>query len=181
VFFKNTKDKWGWLSILFHWLTAFIVVGLFILGLWMVDLTYYDEWYRSAPFMHKSIGVTLFILTVLRIIWRRINEVPEPINTHTDFERKAAGFVHTGLYFLLLAVMLTGYFISTADSRPVDVFGLFKVPAVIHGINNQEDIAGVLHLILASILIGMAVLHGLAAIKHHFINKDRTLKRMFGN
>ena len=177
---KNTKNKWGWISVFIHWIATFTVIGLFFLGLWMVDLTYYDEWYRTAPSLHKSIGVVLFILTALRIVWRNINEIPEPVAGHTDFEIKAARFVHSWLYVLMFAVMVTGYLISTADARPVDVFGFFKVPAIIHGLDSQEDIAGVVHLVLASFLIGVVVLHSSAAIKHHFFNKDKTLKRMFG-
>jgi len=180
VLIKNTKDQWGWISISIHWITAIAVTGLFVLGLWMVDLTYYDEWYRKAPFLHKSVGVILFLLTVFRIIWRNLNEIPKSLAGHTGFEIRAAMIAHAGLYFLMITVMISGYLISTADARPIDVFGVFKVPAIIHGIDKQEDIAGIVHLILASVLIGLVVLHAAAAIKHHFIDKDRTLKRMLG-
>ncbi len=180
VFLKNTKDRWGWGSIFFHWITFFTVTGLFVLGLWMVDLTYYDEWYREAPFLHKSIGVVLFLFTGLRIIWRNAGEIPDPLNEYTAFEIKAARFMHAALYFLLIVVMFTGYLVSTADAYSIDVFGVFKVPAVFYGFESQEDIAGIMHLIIASILIGFVLFHGFVAIKHHLINKDRTLKRMSG-
>jgi len=87
---------------------------------------------------------------------------------------------HLLFYFLLLAIMLSGYLISTADNRPIEVFGWFNVPATITSIQNQEDIAGWVHLILASTLIGLASLHAAAAFKHHFIDRDNTLKRIFG-
>jgi cytochrome b561 len=177
---RNTNSKWGLVSVFVHWISALVVIGLFVLGLWMVDLTYYDEWYRTAPALHKSIGIILFILTVLRLVWRNVNKVPEPIKNHTKLEIGTSRFAHGGLYFLMIAVMTTGYLISTADARPVDVFGIFKVPAIIHSFDKQEDIAGEAHLILASVLIGFSLFHGMAAIKHHVFNKDRTLKRMFG-
>jgi cytochrome b561 len=76
--------------------------------------------------------------------------------------------------------MLSGYLISTADGRAVEVFGWFSIPATLSGLENQEDIAGEIHEWLAFTLIGLVMLHALAATKHHFINRDATLKRMLG-
>ena len=87
---------------------------------------------------------------------------------------------HLLLYLLLLAIMVSGYLISTADNRSIEVFGWFSVPATITDLPKQEDIAGWVHLILASTLIGLVSLHAAAALKHHFIDRDRTLKRIFG-
>jgi cytochrome b561 len=178
--FRNTSDNWGWLAIGFHWISAIIVIGLFILGLWMVELTYYDDWYKTAPFIHKSIGISLFLLSLARLGWRSFNVTPKKIDTHNNFEKKASSYAHALLYIILFCVMLSGYLISTADGRAIEVFNLFQVPAVIQGIKKQEDIAGVVHLTLAIILMSIALVHAGAAIKHHYIDKDRTLKRMFG-
>jgi cytochrome b561 len=76
--------------------------------------------------------------------------------------------------------MFSGYLISTADGRAVDVFDWFSIPATIHGYDNQEDIAGLVHLVLAISLISLVTLHAAAALKHHFIDRDRTLLRMSG-
>lgn len=178
--FRNTSNKWGWMAIAFHWITAITVVSLFTLGLWMVELSYYDDWYKTGPFIHKSIGVTLFFITVARIVWRSINQLPEELETHRELEKKAARIAHITLYIVIFSVMFSGYLISTADGRSVEVFNLFHIPAIIHGIEKQEDIAGVIHFALAIALISIALLHALAAIKHHVIDKDRTLKRMLG-
>jgi cytochrome b561 len=75
---------------------------------------------------------------------------------------------------------LSGYLISTADGRPVDVFGIFTLPATLSGLPNQADTAGDLHLAMAIAVIVLAALHALAALKHHFIDRDRTLRRMLG-
>ena len=144
----------------------------------MVELSYYDDWYKTAPFIHKSIGVSLFFLTIFRLVWRKINTTPDKLTTHTAFEKKSADIAHIALYAVIFCVMLSGYLISTADGRAVDVFNIFQVPAIIHGIDNQEDIAGIVHLSLAISLISIALLHAVAAIKHHFIDKDATLIRM---
>jgi len=177
---RNTETNYGLVSVGIHWLMALIIPGVFALGLWMVDLTYYDAWYKRAPEIHKGIGVLLFLTLVFRVFWRGVNPKPRPEPGLSTFERVAASGAHTTLYLLLFAVMLSGYLISTADGRPIVVFGLFQVPATIAGLPNQADIAGQVHLILAIALVSLAGVHALAALKHHFIDRDGTLVRMLG-
>jgi len=177
---KNNANGWGWTSIAVHWVTAFAIIALFVLGLWMVDLTYYDDWYRQAPYIHKSTGVLLLLLTLFRLAWYYSNQRPKPLDSYSNVERKAAKWVHGLMYLLLFSVMLSGYFISTADGRSIDVFGWFEIPALVLGIKNQEDLAGDIHFVLSVILISMVVVHAAAAMKHHWVDKDPTLKRMLG-
>jgi cytochrome b561 len=177
---KNTITSWGWVSILLHWLSALVIVGLFALGLWMVELTYYDDWYSTAPDIHRSVGVLLLIATVLRLLWRRMNVVPAVLPSHKKWEIKSAHIAHTVMYLLLFAIFISGYLISTADGRSIHVFDWFEIPASLHGIKNQEDIAGEIHFILAVSLISLAVIHAAGALKHHVIDRDNTLKRMLG-
>lgn len=177
---RNTETHYGLVAIGIHWLMALVIPGLFALGLWMVDLTYYDAWYKRAPEIHRGIGVLLFLTLVFRAFWRGLNPKPRPEHSLSAFERMAASGAHTALYLLLFAVMLSGYLISTADGRSIDVFGLFQVPATIAGLPNQADMSGQVHLILAIALVSLAGVHALAALKHHFIDRDRTLVRMFG-
>jgi cytochrome b561 len=124
--------------------------------------------------------VLLFIATLGRLAWRLATGQPRGLPTHAPWERAAARLVHFALYLLLLGVMISGYLISTADGRPVAVFGWFKIPALISGIERQEDIAGLIHLILASVLIALALVHAGGALKHHLFDHDRTLRRMLG-
>jgi cytochrome b561 len=98
--------------------------------------------------------------------------------SHANWEKRLAGAVHGFLYLLLFVLMLSGYLISTADGRAIEVFGLFRVPATLTGIPNQEDLAGVVHQVLGYVLIGLVALHALAALKHHFLDRDGTLRRM---
>ena len=176
---RNTQNSYGWISIILHWLVAVGVTGLFALGLWMVDLGYYDPWYRRAPDIHRSTGVLLFGVMLARLAWRYMN--PRPELSGTALEKQAASLVHRLLYLLIYATMFSGYLISTADGRAIDVFGLFSIPATLSGLQNQEDIAGRIHQLLAFGLIGIAALHALAALKHHFIDRDQTLRRMLGS
>lgn len=177
---KTTPETWGGLTILIHWLTALTVFGMFGLGLWMADLNLYHPWYHKAPELHKSVGILLFLLTCARLLWRLVEGKPRPLASHSHKLQMLAQTVHALLYLLLFSVMVFGYLISTADGRAVDVFNWFSVPATLQGREQQEDIAGVVHLWLAVTLISLVVLHALAAIKHHVFDKDRTLRRMLG-
>lgn len=177
---KNSTTHFGLITVTLHWLVAVTVFGLFALGLWMTELDYYDSWYKQGPWWHKSIGILLFFIIIFRLFWRALTPPPVALISHKPWEIKLAHMAHLLLYFLLLAIMLSGYLISTADNRAIEVFDWFTVPATITSLPNQEDIAGWVHLILASILTGLASLHAVAALKHHFIDRDRTLKRIFG-
>lgn len=176
---KNTEDSYGLVSIALHWLMAISIFSLFGLGLYMVELTYYDAWYKGSLDLHKNIGMTLFVVLMLRIVWRVINITPKNSNeSASKIEVNAAHYGHLALYSLMVFLMLSGYLISTADGRAIDVFGLISIPALPISVANQEDIAGNIHEILAWALILLSAGHALAALKHHFINKNNTLVRI---
>ncbi len=177
---RNTSRRYGIISISLHWIFAIAVYAMFGLGLWMVTLSYYDGWYHQAPELHKSIGVLLIMGLVIRVIWRHISPPPAAPKTHSKFTRISAVAAHITLYALLFALLISGYLISTAEGKPISVFGIFDVPATLADAGSQADIAGVIHLWLAWSVVILSVLHGLAALKHHFIDKDDTLKRMLG-
>lgn len=166
------------MSIILHWVIAVGVIGLFTLGLWMVDLGYYDEYYRIAPHIHKSIGVLLVTLVVLRFIWRLLNVQPVPLASHKRWEVVLARAVHYVFYLILLCMLISGYLITTAEGESLKVFNWFSLPSLVSSVDNLEDYAGDIHEVLAFTLIGLVILHALAALKHHFIDKDSTLKRM---
>ena len=176
---RNTTDAYGRVSILLHWLIAGGTLWLFALGLWMVGLDYYDAWYHRAPALHKSSGVVLLGLMLLRLVWRWGN--PQPRLPGTPLQQGLATVMHRTLYGVLFAVMISGYLVSTADGRPVDVFGLVQLPATLSSIDRQEDIAGVFHKVLAMLMIGLTALHVLAALKHQVIAHDGTLLRMLSS
>ncbi|MCU0834631.1 MAG: cytochrome b [Chromatiaceae bacterium] len=177
---RNTESSYGLIAITLHWLMAIAVVGLFALGLWMVELSYYDPWYQRAPKVHKGAGILLLLTLVLRLVWRLGNPRPRPLPSHSRLAVRTASLTHALLYVLLFAVMLSGYLISTADGRSIDVFGLFQVPATLTGLPNQADVAGDIHLAFAITTLVLSGAHALAALKHHWIDRDRTLLRMLG-
>ncbi len=177
---RNSTRRYGLVSILLHWGVALVVFALFGLGLWMVGLNYYSPWYRTAPDIHKSVGLLLLVVMLLRLLWRVLSPPPPALDSYSTLTRRGAVLGHGLLYLGLFVLMLSGYLISTADGRPISVFGWFSVPALLSGLPGQEDIAGAVHYWLAWALIGLAAVHALAALKHHFIDRDATLKRMLG-
>ena len=161
-----------------HWLTALLIIGLFAVGLWMRSLSYYDPLYQILPFWHKSVGFSLLALVLLRLSVRFFSSVPPALPSHRPWERVLASLTQWLLYGLLLAMFSSGYLIATADDRPASFFGWFEIPVLFSAVANQADVAGLIHESAAWVLISLSVLHGLAALKHHFLDKDVTLKRM---
>jgi cytochrome b561 len=174
---RDTTAGYGLPTRIVHWLMAVAIVGLYVLGLWMVDLNYYSPYYRSAPDLHRSVGMLLLGLLVVRFVWRAFNDKPSDAEL-SAFERFSAAVVHWGFYPLLLALMVSGYLMSTADGRPIEVFNWFSVPALIHD-KPMEKTAGEIHELLADITMVLVLVHMLAALKHHFWDRSRVLARMW--
>ncbi|MCP3750187.1 cytochrome b [Pseudomonas sp. SBB6] len=177
---RNSSSRYGLVSIFLHWGVALAVFGLFGLGLWMMGLDYYSAWRKDAPDLHKSIGLVLLGVMLLRVLWRFVSPPPPAPASHGKLTRLASTAGHGLLYLGLFAVMIAGYLISTADGVGIPVFGLFEVPALVSNLPDQADVAGEIHFYLAWGLVIFAGLHGLAALKHHFIDRDATLIRMLG-
>ena len=176
--FKNTQQGFGLVAKTIHWLVALTTFGLFGLGIWMRDLGYYSDWYQTAPDLHVSFGLLLTLVMLLRLIWRRVSPPPPPLANQQPWEHLSAKIVHLALYLLLFAILASGYLIVAADGESLAIFGwvVVPVPAVLFA--NQQDIAGWLHEYLAWAVMGIAALHALGALKHHFVDGDDTLKRM---
>lgn len=173
----NAKAEYSLLAKLFHWLSAVMALGLFALGLWMVDLTYYHDWYQRAPELHISIGVCLALLTILRVLYRSIYSYPAPLPAGR-VQMLASKLVHIGMYLLMFVVYVSGYLVVTAEGEPVPVFAVVNVPAVFTSHNNLQDTAGAVHEWATYLLMALAGVHALAALYHHFWMKDGTLSRM---
>ncbi|MEL7537025.1 MAG: cytochrome b [Pseudomonadota bacterium] len=174
---RNTKLAYGAIARWIHWSMAIAIIAMFALGIWMRQLGYYDAWYTKAPDIHRSVGIVLLVALVIRLVWRLTN--PSPSNDQLPrAERIAASTTHWIFYVLLFVLMLAGYLISTADGRSIDVFGLVTVPSMYEQ-KGLEQLAGIAHEYLAYALMALVAVHAIAALKHHFIDKDKTLTRMW--
>ncbi|MBW5429117.1 cytochrome b [Vibrio cholerae] len=159
-----------------HWISALVVIGMFAVGTWMMDLSYYSEWYRTAPHWHKSVGLLLAGLTLFRLIWKALSSSPKIEGAL--WEIVAAKSAHHLMYVGLFVLFVSGYLISTEDGRGIEVFNWFTVSGAGALFENQADIAGNIHFYTAWGLIILAGLHAVAALKHHFINRNNTLRKM---
>jgi cytochrome b561 len=173
---KNDHSSYGLVAIWLHWLMAVLVFVLYGLGLWMVDMDYYHPWYHRAPLLHKTLGVAFAVLFLLRLIWRWYNPAPVPLGA--PWERLLARVAHSLMYVLMGLLPITGYLISTAEGHSLELLGGFHIPAVGPFMDNQEDAAGLIHEWLAHGLLVTAILHVAAALKHHVLDRDDTLRRM---
>lgn len=179
IHLRNGNDSYGLVAIVLHWITAALVIFLFGLGLYMTSLDYYHPWYRSAPQLHKGLGVLLLTVLALRLLWRQIDPPLEPLSPR-HWERTVATTVHWSLYLLLIAASCAGYLVATADGRPLPVFGWLEIPSLSGPRKNLEDYAGKIHYALAWVILVFAAIHALGALKHHLLDRDRTLLRMLG-
>lgn len=175
---KNSNSGFGVITILIHWLMALIIIALFVVGTYMVDLDYYDSYYHIAPWWHKSFGLLVAFLLIFRIIWRISNPKVSELDSYQPIEIKAAQIMQYLLYLLILLCCISGYMISTAEDAGVSFFDWFDVPAFVSNGEQQADLAGEIHEYSTLALIVLAGLHALVALKHHFIDKDRTLIRI---
>ena len=174
----NTRSGYGLVAIILHWLMALLIVGLFVLGVYMVELDYYDKWYNSAPWWHKAFGMVVFLLLVLRLGWVLFNIHPTPLSSYQRWEIIAARATHILFYVLLVVICVSGYFITTAKGAPIDIFGWFNIPALIKLDSDTAKAVGEVHEIAAYIMAVLFVLHVIATFKHLILDKDVTLIRM---
>jgi len=173
------QTKYSRLSRILHWSMALVIPALFGVGFWMVELTYYSSWYKTAPHWHKSIGILLAMALLLRWGWLLKSGKPPAIAQHSRWQQHASRVVHALLYLLLTLIIVSGYLISTADGRGIEVFQWFTLPSLGEFFPHQADIAGEIHRYSAYSLMGLVVLHAAAALKHQLIDKDGTLRRMW--
>lgn len=183
-----TQARYSYVAIILHWTIVVLLV-------WNVALAWQSEDLKGAAKIailqiHKPIGITILVLTLLRLAWRRIYP-PPPLSAHLKtWERMLARTVHALFYVLLIGIPLTGWAMVSASAlikvHPIDMFGLFDWPVIgplydltpqlRHDINEQLN---AIHKLLAkAVIYGLIPLHILGALKHQFLDKDHELSKM---
>jgi cytochrome b561 len=174
---KTTKGAFPILTRILHALIAVLMIGLIGLGWWMSRLSFYSSWYYFAPFLHKSLGVTVFFLGVL-LVFQKFKNRPSPMQNHTALEKVASKIAHIVLFASLFTIPISGYIFTTYTGVGVVVFNLFEIPAVLPVSEQARDWAIGFHIYASYGLLAVIGAHGAGALKHHFWDQDRTLRRM---
>lgn len=186
-------------AVVLHWLIAICIFGMFALGWYMSDLPKeapkqiaYDlfdwgiyTWQLSEEAsprtfyfnLHKSLGVTIFALIIIRILWRLTHKPPALLASYKAWERKLATGAHHLLYLLMVALPLSGVIMATYSKYGIKWFGA----EFIKGLDNtpMRELFKEVHEVIGVIILLVLVLHIVGALKHKLIDKDDTLKRMF--
>ncbi len=175
---RSTETSWGALARGFHWIVAALILVQAVIGLTMVGMATTPAKVRMFA-LHKSIGLTVLALVLLRIAWRAFDRRPRDPDDTPRWQHVAARATHTALYLLILAIPLSGWWFNSAANAPLVWFGLVKVPGLTGGYDPAiKNVALLAHQTLFWILVALLVLHVGAALWHHFRRHDDVLRRM---
>ena len=168
--------RWNRFAQLLHWLIALLILGLGSVGLWMVNMAPSMDKLKVFA-LHKSIGITVLVLAGLRFVWRLAHRAPPPLPA-PRWQQVSASIVHAALYVLMFAMPLSGWLFNSAANFPLQWFGLFNLPALWHADPALKHIALQVHVYGFWTLAILATVHAGAALKHHYFDRDETLRRM---
>jgi len=172
--------RYGGVAIALHWAMAILIVALVALGLymtWLPDVGYDQVKIRLILF-HKELGIAVLWLAMMRFAWRFGNHLPALVGGMPEWQMVAARFVHLCFYALMFALPITGWLMSSAAGFPVPFFGLFYLPDLIGYNEHHFQVLLQVHKWLGYTLIPFICVHSGAALSHHFVSRDDTLRKM---
>ena len=164
-------------AIALHWLLAVAIVSSFVLGLYMTGLPLSPQRLRLYNW-HKWAGMAILTLSAIRLLWRLTHRPPEDV-VMAPWQRHAAHATHTLLYLLFFAVPLVGWAYSSAAGFPVVVFGVLPLPDFVPADKALAEAIKPWHHRLAYMMAALVLAHVAAALKHHFVDRDTLLSRMW--
>ncbi len=173
---SSRPQRYGVVAQTFHWIIVALILTQFVLAANFGGLPP-GEQQLSLIARHKSFGMTILMLAALRLLWR-LNNPPPPLPEGMPIQRVLAKANHFALYFLLFAMPFSGWLMSAAKGYPVSWFGIFTWPNLIGPGAKAAGVFEKVHGLCAALLLLSVLLHVLAALKHHFWNKDGVLLRM---
>lgn len=175
---KNTRDRWGSVSKSLHWLIALLILALGIVGLTMGEFPKTPKYFWIYT-MHKSIGITVLVLVVTRLLWRLYAGAPDAVPGTPSWQERVASATHWLLYVMMFAIPLSGWLYDSASGlRPFKLFGLFDMPKLVAPSDQISQVSHAIHEWGFWALILMVLAHAGAAFYHHIQQRDATLVRM---
>jgi cytochrome b561 len=175
---RSNTDRYTLPAIVLHWLIALLIIATFALGLTMVDIPGLTPTKLKYLSWHKWMGVTVFGLACLRLLWRLTHRAPRYPDSMPPWQQKTAHAVHALLYVLIFAIPLSGYFFSLAAGVPVVYLGVLPLPVFIAPDPQLKAVLREMHYLLNMTLLAVFCLHVLAALKHLLIDRDGLFQRM---
>jgi cytochrome b561 len=178
---RNTKSGYGLVAIVFHWLIAALFLGQVVLGLYMTGLPPDEPLVFPLYQWHKSLGLSILLLALLRLAWRVLNRAPNLPDPLPAWEKRAARLAHLSLYAAIVAVPVTGWALVSASplAIPTFAFNLVVVPHLpVTAGEAAETVWIFIHGNLAKLALLVALLHIGAALRHQFILRDGLIRRM---
>ena len=174
--FRNTTHSWGTLSKALHWLIVLLIINQWVIAQRAEELNLSAK--IAALGWHKSFGMTILALALIRLLWRWMNPVPDLRAETKTWERVLAKISHVLLYALIFAMPISGWLMSSAKNTPVSWFRLFQFPDLVAPDRAFGETMENLHHLLFGTLVVVAALHVAGALKHHFIDRNDVLRRM---
>lgn len=174
---SRKPKRYGAMAQFFHWAVVVLIAFQYTWA-WRIDQTEGLRARFELVTQHKTIGMTVLALAILRLLWRFFH-APPPLPKHlVNWEIWAAKLGHVALYALIFIVPLSGWFYSQAAGYGDYWWGPISFPSLIEANEASEDFFYALHELVGKLLILVVVIHVLAALRHHFILQDNVLKRM---
>jgi cytochrome b561 len=174
---STSVERYSNIAIALHWLIALLIFIAFPLGLYMSELKLSPTKLQLFSY-HKWIGITVFVLAILRIIWRATHRPPALPDSIPRLQQIASHIVHGFLYALLFAIPISGWLMSSAKGFKTVLFGVIPLPDLIGKDKELGKLLELVHQSLNYFLLLLVVLHVAALIKHRFIDRDDVLTRM---
>ena len=169
-------ERYSGVAIAFHWLLAVMIIGSLGVGFYMSDLPMSPTRLKLFNW-HKWAGITIMTLSGLRLLWR-LTHRPPPDVAMPRWQRVAAHATHWALYALFFLTPLAGWAYSSATGFPVVVFGVLPLPDFVPKDKALAEALKPWHAVSAYLLLGLAAVHMVAALKHQFVDRDGLLGRM---
>jgi cytochrome b561 len=173
---RNTSVRYGYVAQTLHWAIVALIIAQLTLAK-IADGLPLGLQKLAVLARHKSVGITILGLAVVRLAWRLFNR-PPPLPPMPGWQAIAARWNHWALYALLFAMPVTGWLMSSASNYPVSWFGLAQLPDFVAPDPMLKERLETIHGALARVLIALAILHLAAALKHQFVDKNGLLFRM---
>ena len=175
---RNTKQDYGLISRILHWLIAVSIIGLIPMGWYMTRLSDEDVLYWRLLDLHEVVGLALLVLVPLKFMWLFLSPNPPYSSDLAAWERRAARAVHVFFLIAMALIPLSGFLFVASNGEPIELYGVITIPDIAQFSKSVRGTLSDIHYYLSYVCAALIVLHMLAALKHHFMDMNGSLRRI---